>query len=389
MRGIFKYRGCNIWYIRYADIYGKIRVESSGSDKHKDAETKLTNRKAEVRNGRQPETVKKIGHHSFQELKAKYLEWIKGRQKSADTKGYIIGQLSEHFGNLPLRRFSTLNAEEYQTKLIRRGLKAASINKVLGVLKHMIGKAVEWELVEDDTLKRVRKVKPISGENKRLRFLTIEECHALIHSCDAHLKPIVITALNTGMRRGEMLGLRWENVDLKHGFILLDKTKNGERREIPINGTLKATLQGITRRLDIPHVYYDPSTGKPYKDLKRSFAKALKKAEVEYCTKCEYQIARLSDKQKHVEKCPRCGESVAGRKGIDDFHFHDLRHTFASHLIMSGADLATVKELLGHKDIKMTLRYSHLAPAHKKSAVDVLDRTFAGRESLPLAVNEV
>lgn len=389
MRGVFKYAGCNVWYIRYADLYGKIKVESSGSDKHKEAEALLISRKEAVKKGKQPETVKKIGHHSFQELKTKYIDWIQGRQKSADTKGYILGQLSEAFGNLPLRRFSTLIVEEHQTALIKRGLKPATINKVLGILKHMIGKAVEWELVEEDTLKRVRKVKPMSGENKRLRFLTFEECHALIHSCDPFLRPIVITALNSGLRRGEIFGLKWEHVDLKHGFILLDKTKNGDRREIPINGTLRATLQGITRRIDIPYVFYNPETEDRYVDIKRAFAKALKKAEVEFCTKCEFQIARLAATQRYIETCPRCGEAVAGRKGILDFHFHDLRHTFASHLIMSGADLTTVKELLGHRDIKMTLRYSHLAPAHKKSAVEVLDKAYTKREILPLAVNQV
>jgi integrase len=82
-----------------------------------------------------------------------------------------------------------------------------------------------------------------------------------INHCDPHLKPIVITALNSGMRRGEVLGLKWDQVDLKHGFILLDITKNGERREIPINSTLRATLLSQQRMLDVPHVFYDTATG--------------------------------------------------------------------------------------------------------------------------------
>jgi integrase len=160
----------------------------------------------------------------------------------------------------------------------------------------------------------------------------------LINHCDPHLKPIVITALNSGMRRGEILGLKWDQVDLKHGFILLDITKNGERREIPINGTLRGVLKGITRRLDIPWVFHDPVTGKPYQDNRRSFHTALRRA------------------------------------GIRDFHFHDLRHTFASHLVIAGVDLTTVKEPLGLKTLSMTLRYAHLAPTHKVKAVDILDK---------------
>lgn len=90
----------------------------------------------------------------------------------------------------------------------------------------MFSIAVKWEWVEAETLKRVRDVK-VDKEDKRLRFLSIEEAQGLVSVCDDHLKPIVITALNTGMRRGELLGLKWENVDLQHGFILLGKTKNG------------------------------------------------------------------------------------------------------------------------------------------------------------------
>jgi integrase len=164
------------------------------------------------------------------------------------------------------------------------------------------------------------------------------------YDCDEHLKPIVVCALHAGMRKGEILNLRWENVDLKHGFILLDQTKNGERREIPINATLRETFtelfQGTKerpRRIDIPHVFYDPPTGKPYRDVKRSFNTACRKAK------------------------------------IKDFHFHDLRHTFASQLVMARQDLTTVKELLGHKTLTMTLRYAHLAPSHKVKAVEVLD----------------
>jgi len=107
------------------------------------------------------------------------------------------------------------------------------------------------------------------GKTKKLLLERIkedlkEECQALLGSSDGHLKPILITALNTGMRKGEILSLRWdENIDLRHGFILLDRTKNGERREIPINATLRATLQGLTRRLDVPYVFLTPQKANP------------------------------------------------------------------------------------------------------------------------------
>jgi integrase len=131
--------------------------------------------------------------------------------------------------------------------------------------------------------------------------------------------------LNTGMRRGEILSLEWEkHIDLKHGFIFLDVTKNGERREVPINQTLRETLKKLPRRLDSPYVFTD-NEGNRFKDIKWSFKTALRRSE------------------------------------IKDFRFHDLRHTFASHLVMAGVNITTVKDLLGHKTLTMTLRYAHLA----------------------------
>jgi integrase len=97
------------------------------------------------------------------------------------------------------------------------------------------------------------------------------------------------------MRRGEILTLKWDNVDLKHGFILLDRTKNGERREIPINETLRNTLERLIRRLDSPYVFYDHATGKPYQDLKRSFKKACKRAGV-----TDFHFCDISDLAGHV-----------------------------------------------------------------------------------------
>jgi len=156
------------------------------------------------------------------------------------------------------------------------------------------------------------------------------------------------------MRKSEILGLRWgDNVDLRAGFILLsqDMTKNGERKEIPINQTLRETLEGIPRHPTSPYVFHDPVTGNRYKDIKRSFKTALKKAE------------------------------------IRDFRFHNLRHCFASHLVMAGIDLATVKELMGHKDFKMTLRYAHLAPSHKVKAVDTLDNILTAKPTIQKLYN--
>jgi len=352
-KGIYK-RG-KIFWIRYAGLDGRIIFESSGSEKFSDAKTLLDKQRGLVSKGKQPE-VKRIKNHSFRELVTEYRKWAE-RQRSYSSKSYLIDQLADAFGSLPLRYFTTMLIEQFQTERLQKGKrkqskddpkgnKPATVNRLLATLKHMFTKAVDWEMVEESALKKIRKVKFLQENNRRLRYLSKEECQELISSCDVHLKPIVITALNTGMRKGEILNLKWDRVDLKHGFILLDVTKNGERREIPINDTLRQTLTGLTRRLDVPYVFFDPKTGERYLDVKRSFKTALR------------------------------------RSKIQDFKFHDLRHTFASHLVMAGVDLTTIKELLGHKTLTMTLRYSHLAPSHKVKAVDILDTTINSKPTI-------
>ena len=379
-KGIYK-RGKTYW-IRYAGLDGKTVFESSGSEKFDKAHELYISRKNSIKEGKQPE-IKKIANHSFKELSEKYIQWITGRQNSAKVKGYIIGQLVNTFGSLPLRRFNTAITEQLQTDIINRGLKNSSINKVLNVLKHMFTKAVEWDMVEAETLKKIRKVKLLRDDSKRLRYLSKEEAQTLVNTCNGNTKAIVITALNTGMRKGEILKLRWDNVDLKHGFILLEQgmTKNGQRREIPINDTVRGILQGLTRRLDSPYVFYDSETGKPYGDIKRSFHTALKNVEYLKCPECDYQKPRVKTKE-DAGHCPSCGVRLAVLKGIQNFHFHDLRHTFASHLVMAGVDITTVKELLGHKTLTMTLRYAHLAPSHKVKAVDLLNETLTGKPTI-------
>lgn len=332
-KGLYK-RG-NVWWIRYAGHDGQIRYESAKTHLKREAADLLVQRKREVLEAKEPGRVKRIPKYTFGELCEEYLKWAE-RQKSYRAKKGYIDQLTLFFGNLPLNQFTTRLVEEYQTmRLTRHDNKPATVNRHLATIKHMFRKAVDWEMVHDEVLVRVRKVKLLPENNRRLRYLTKEEGKRLIEASKAHLKPMVVMALNTGMRKGEILGLQWNQVDLKHGFILLDKTKNNERREIPINAPLKAMLIKIKPQKAVGFVYIN-NEGKPYGDVKNSFNTAVSDAE------------------------------------IDDFRFHDLRHTFASHLVMAGVDLTTVKELLGHKSIIMTLRYAHLAPSHKVKAVDIL-----------------
>ena len=190
----------------------------------------------------------------------------------------------------------------------------------MGPIKTLLNKAVAWGKLKESLAKSAKSFKEPEGRD---RFLEKEEINKLLSCCSGNLKPVVTVAIFTGMRRGEILGLKWRDIDFKRNFITLLDTKNGEKREVPMSELVKTALIRVRKHPDSQYIFCNKD-GKPYHNLRKTFFTALKKA------------------------------------GIIDFRFHDLRHTFASHLVMAGFDLYTVAALLGHKDIRMTLRYSHL-----------------------------
>jgi len=239
--------------------------------------------------------------------------------------------LKKFFSGKYLYGVTSLDIEKFKSQRAKE-VSPATVNRALAVLKSMLNRAVTWGKVDSNPCKAVKK---LQENNQRLRFLEREEIGRLLDCCSEHIKPIVVVALNTGMRKGEILGLKWRDIDIKRGIIHLSSTKSGEKREVPMNEVAQKTIIGVLKHPESQYVFCN-GEGKPYGDVKKSFFTAVRKA------------------------------------GIIDFHFHDLRHTFASQLVMSGIDLNTVRELLGHKTMEMTLRYSHLSPDHKKRAVDIL-----------------
>jgi integrase len=195
----------------------------------------------------------------------------------------------------------------------------------------------------------------LKENNHRLRFLTDSEIEALLRACDdlktytPHLRPIVETALLTGMRRNELLSLKWEQI--RNGFIYLTETKSGKARQIPINDRLAEVFREVRRgnQLKSPYVFCGQD-GKRFFEVKRSFASACRKA------------------------------------GIEAFRFHDLRHSFASQLVMRGASLKAVQELLGHASMAMTMRYSHLSQEHLKDSVNLLNNLPSGKEMVNIGL---
>jgi integrase len=179
----------------------------------------------------------------------------------------------------------------------------------------------------------------------RLRWLTEDEIEKLLEACgkprNRELRTAVVLAINTGLRRSELLGLTWDRADLSRGVIRLEMTKSGKRREVPLNAESYAALVSFGPR-DSGRVFRKQSLRKAY-------------------------------------------ENAVGNAKLDDVNFHTLRHTFASWAVMRGVSLKELQELLGHSSLAMTMRYAHLAPERLRSAVARLE----GLTSNQPAVEEI
>jgi integrase len=324
---VFKKQG--VYWIDYY-VNGHRKRERIGPDK-KLAETVLKKRKVEIAEGKFLDK-KKIPQCTFRELAALYLPWAQTNHRGYVATRSRVGLLCQAFGDQQLSGITPLKVDEY---ISQRAVthKPATVNRDIAVLRHMFRKAMSWGKALSNPAAHV---KPLRADNRRLRYLSQEEMTRLLDVADETLRPVLITALYTGLRRGELFSLTWQDVDLKHGVVRVVQTKSGERREIPLSDTLRDTLLTLPRRLASDYVF-PGKTGHGLVDIRKRFHRALKEA------------------------------------GIEGFVFHDLRHTFASHLVMAGVDLMTVKEFLGHADIKMTMRYAHLAPDYKRAAISRLD----------------
>jgi integrase len=212
---------------------------------------------------------------------------------------------------------------------VERRLTAAAVNRPLALFRHLLRLAhEEWEAI--DNVPRIRLEKEPQG---RLRWLTQEEITRLLDAAaksrNKELRAAVIVALNTGLRRGELLGLAWERVDLSRGVIRLEMTKSGRRREVPMNDDSYRALVGLGPK----------ATGRVFKTP-------------------------------YIQTAHNNAVEVAK---LDDVNFHTLRHTFASWAVMRGVTVKELQELLGHASLAMTMRYAHLAPEHLRTAVSRLE----------------
>jgi len=274
---------------------------------------------------------------AFAEMADLYFEkYSRVNKKSWKTSDWVyLRRLKPYFGKYLLSKICPEMIEEYKSERLSTGIKKCSVNREVSCLRKVFNVAIAWGYASSNP---VRKVKLYSEkENIRERILMEDEEERLLAVSPSYLKSMIMVGLHTGMRKGEVFNLKWENVDFDRKQISIKVSKSNKERKIPINSVLFSLLYALkSQNGQSEYVFTNPCTGMPYKDIKRSFGTACEDA------------------------------------GIEGLRFHDLRHTFPTRLARRGVDLVIIKELMGHASIVTTQRYLHSQADVKLQAVESL-----------------
>ena len=302
----------------------------------------------------------------------RYEPWVTAHRKSGQLTVQMLKSTFLFLFARPLNEVSPWLVEKWRTERLKSGITPQTVNRNLTALKAALGKAVEWDFLAANPLAKVKaskvdsigsvryldydeEVRLRTALEKRDRKIRIARINANRWRSDReypelpmigeqafadHLTPMVLVSLNTGVRRGELFKLKWEDINFTTQSVLVrsESSKSGLSRHIALNQEAMLTFCKWRAQTQVNHgLVFPGKDGNPLDNIKKSWAGLVKLAE------------------------------------LNDFRWHDLRHHFASRLVIEGVDLNTVRELLGHKDIKMTLRYAHLSPGKKAEAVARLD----------------
>jgi len=320
------YRRGKRWYIDYRDVTGR-RVRRAVADNRDRAQKILQDLLYQVNRQKLGLYPVQASHKIlFYDLADRYLDYCRIHNVNIRDKENKVGKWRDYFGNIPLQAITAKQVEQYKQERIKSGISPSSVNREVGCLKTMLNRAVDWGMIGHNPIARV---KMLREPEPRTRYLTTEEIELLLSHCAEHLKPIVLVALYTGMSRKEILNLTKEDIDWNTKTIYVRNSKNPRRnRQIPIHSDLTDTLKSI---------YLATRKGKrlfPYQKIQTSFEGAVRRA------------------------------------GLKDVTFHTLRHTFASHYLMSGGSLETLGRRLGHSNPITTMRYSHFSQKFERQDIE-------------------
>ncbi|MFA6303233.1 MAG: site-specific integrase [Legionella sp.] len=360
----------------------KIKIGAVGVMTPSQAREKAVEILNNVHNGIEPQSKKRVNKPTKLEefIENEYKSWILSHHKRAKK---TIATLYRCFNKLFSKQLSEITPsiiDQWRIKRLNEGISSATVNRDIGTLKSLLTKATEWGFIKENPLKNLKMYK--IDRSPKVRYLSLEEESSLRRvlfereeqfkkkrknanewresrgytlfpdfdedeSCN-YLMPMVLLSINTGLRQGELFHLTWRMVDLAERSIIIsgEVTKNSSSRFIPLNNESNKILQNLFKNRQPDDVYvFTSKNGLAFNNVNKSWLAVLKKAK------------------------------------ISNFRWHDLRHHFASKLVMAGVDLNTVRELLGHSDLQMTLRYAHLAPEHKIKAVKKIDWTLDSNDS--------
>ena len=361
--------GIKTYLVEYAR-HKRITIGQISAISAADARKEAAKRIADYIQGNDPMVAKKASQATTFEdfIRERYAPWVSTHQKRPKDTLRSLVLFYPYFGNRKLAEIDAWTIERFRTARLKE-VKPISVNHDLTALRTALNRAIHWGLLKENPMRGIKQIR--IDNTAKVRYLAPDETQRLREAMDNreikhraererynqwrkergyeaypvfgtftdYLKPMVLTALNTGMRRGELFDLKWEDINFAQQFITVigDTAKSGKTRHIPMNEEVLSALSAWHEQRKESELVFPNDAGGRFDNIKTSWENLIKSAQ------------------------------------INNFRFHDLRHDFASKLVMAGVDLNTVRELLGHADIKMTLRYAHLAPEKLASAVAKLN----------------
>jgi len=336
--GVYK-KGEN-WYIDYR-VQGVRKRKKIGPSYQvaklalKDVQVKIAQGKIGI------EKPKNIPFSEFAREYAKYCKVNKAENSFQRDLGIINVHLIPFFGSRFLHTITAKEIERYKAERLGK-VKSQTLNRELSTLKHLFKMAVEWGYIRENPAKPVRMFRV---PKKDARFLDKEEVPRLLDAClmqAPEIYPLVVAGLYTGMRSSELFNLRWEDIDFGRETLTVNSTeqhhtKNYESRTMPLREEVQRILEPMRKGKGLVF--------RPEEVKEKTFYKRV------------------------IKRLAKAGKLA----GLEHFTLHSLRHTFISHLVMSGVPLPTVQKLAGHKDIKTTMQYAHLSPDHLRAGMAMLD----------------
>lgn len=336
-------------------------TESATFERLTDAKKWAQQTEAAIREGRHFKTTEAKKHTLADAIDRYHKEVLVHRKSNTFNQAHYLKYWRQELGAYRMFDVTSALIVEKRNALVGqknrygREIGVTTANRYTQALGHVFTIAMnEWEWIETNPVRKVSKYKESRG---RVRFLDDDERQRLLQACresdNPHLHKIVVLALSTGARKMEVIGLKWQDIDFERKLIVLHETKNGERRVLPLQGYALSLMQEHAKVKTLGCEYVFPSS-------KVTHDKAA--------GKILYQPIDIRT----------AWENALTKAKIEDFRFHDLRHSAASYLAMNGASLAEIAEVLGHKTLQMVKRYAHLSEAHTSTVVASMNEKIFG-----------